>query len=252
VAVVATGFGLWASGAIAIFPDSNVAVYAGCLNTGGSSAGSFSQVAIGDTPAKPCGQNQVVVHLSGGDVTAVRTPAGSGLTGGTENGAASLSLAGSFALPQSCSDQQVPMWNNANGAWACANEKTYSNGTGLDLSNSNVFSVSPGYQLPQNCTSGQVVRSGGNNTWSCQSGVSGVTAYTISNSASVGCCFFGDETVNVNCPFPDIATGGGFNADDVNIQSSGPNNGNGWFAHATGGVDGGTVTVYVRCLDVNA
>jgi hypothetical protein len=86
----------------------------------------------------------------------------------------------------------------------------------------------------------------------CDDRVSGVTAYTISNSASVGCCFFGDETVNVNCPFPDIATGGGFNADDVNIQSSGPNNGNGWFAHATGGVDGGTVTVYVRCLDVNA
>ena len=249
LAVVATGFGLWASGAIAVFPDSNVAAYAGCLNTGGSSAGSFSQIAVGDTPAKSCGPNQMVVHLSGGDITAVRTPAGSGLTGGTENGAATLSLAGGFALPQSCSDQQVTKWNNASGTWACADDNSYSNGTGLDLSTSNVFSLGSGYQLPQDCTSGQEVRSGGNNTWSCHGSVSGVSAYTNSYTGSVDCCYFGDSTVNVFCNFPDVATGGGFNTDNVDIKGSGPNN-NGWFAHATGGLEGGTVTVYVRCLHV--
>jgi hypothetical protein len=248
-AVAATGFGLWAAGAIAIFPDSNVAAYAGCLNTGGSSAGSFSQVAVGDAPAKPCGQNQMVVHLSGGDITAVRTASGSGLTGGTDNGAASLSLAGSFALPQSCSDQQIPKWNNTSGAWACANQNAYTNGTGLDLSSANVFSVSSGYQLPQGCSFGQVVRSGGNNTWTCQTGVSGVTAYTVVGSKGVGCCFLGDETAFAFCNFGDVVTGGGFNTDDVDIEGSGPsNNGFGWFAHATGGLEGGTVTVYVRCL----
>lgn len=252
LAVVTTGFGLWASGAIAVFPDSDVAAYAGCLNTGGSSAGSFTQIAVGDAPAKPCNSNQMVVHLSGGDITAVRTRAGSGLTGGTENGAATLSLAGGFALPQSCSDQQVTKWNNASGVWGCAddNNNSYSNGTGLDLSSSNVFSLGSGYQLPQNCTSGQEVTSGGNNTWSCRSSVSGLAAYTLSNRTSVGCCYYGDETVYVSCPSPDIATGGGFNTDTVDIVGSGPTSYNGWFAHAVGGARGGTVRVYVRCPSV--
>jgi hypothetical protein len=45
-------------GALAAYPDSNVAHYAGCMNTHGSAAGALSQLAVGDTPAKACGSNQ--------------------------------------------------------------------------------------------------------------------------------------------------------------------------------------------------
>jgi len=118
VAVVAAGFALWASGAVAVFPDSNVTDYAACFSPGPTSILGFTQIAVGDTPAHPCGPNQVVVHLSGGDITAVRTPPGSGLTGGTENGAATLSLASGYSLPQSnCSTGQVPRYSGGN--WTC-------------------------------------------------------------------------------------------------------------------------------------
>lgn len=244
-------FALWAGGAIAVFPESNVADYAGCLNTGGSSAGTFSQIAVGDAPSKACSPKQMLVHLSGGDITAVRTPPGSGLSGGTENGAATLSLAGSFALPQSCSDQQVAKWNNASGAWTCADENAYSNGTGLDLSSSGQFSVSPGYQLPQNCNNGDVVTSGGDNTWSCTSSVvNGVTTYTITDGASVG-SFYDSATVGYDCPSGDVVTGGGFNTDNVDIKASAPNGYNGWYVRADGGLEGGSVTVYIQCLRVH-
>lgn len=129
------------TGALAVFPDSDVTSYAGCLNTGGAAAGTFSQVKPGDIPAKSCGSNQMVIHLSGGDITAVRTAPGSGLTGGTENGAATLSLAGGQLLPQACAGGQVPKWNGS--GWACGNDAntTYS-GNDFALSN-------------QSCTSGE-------------------------------------------------------------------------------------------------
>ena len=148
-------------GAFAAYPENSVTQYTGCLNTGGAAGGSLSGVAVGDSPAKACGPNQIVAHLSGGDITAVRTPPGSGLSGGTENGAATLSLASGFSLPQSCSDAQIPVWSGTNTAWACGsdNNTTYSNGTGLDLSSGNAFSVSPPYRLPQNCASGQAPQS---------------------------------------------------------------------------------------------
>jgi hypothetical protein len=106
--------------AFAVFPEEDVTSYAGCLNTGGGAAGTFAKVAVGDTPASPCGPNQTLVHLSGGDITAVK--AGAGLTGGSTNGSATLSLAGGFALPQSCASGQVVKWNG--DSWGCAADDT--------------------------------------------------------------------------------------------------------------------------------
>jgi hypothetical protein len=84
--VAAAALVLSAANALAVFPDDHVASYAGCLSTAGSAAGTFSRVALGDAPASPCGSNQMLVHLSGGDITSVI--AGPGLSGGGSNGSA--------------------------------------------------------------------------------------------------------------------------------------------------------------------
>jgi hypothetical protein len=169
------------TGALAVFPDSNVGSYAACLNTSGAAAGTFSQVKPGDVPAKACGSNQMLVHLSGGDITAVRTPPGSGLTGGTDNGAATLSLAGGQVLPQTCAGGQVPKWNGT--SWTCGDDidtdtnTTYSAGQGLDLDGEDgtTFNILPQYALPQGCGSGQVAKFNSNfgGFWSCQNDATG-------------------------------------------------------------------------------
>jgi hypothetical protein len=237
--------GAAAGGAVAAFPDSNVDSYTGCLNAGGSSGGQISQVSTGPSPLKPCNANQQLVHLSGGDITKVT--AGSGLSGGGENGAVTLSLDGGFQLPQSCAAGKIPQWDGS--AWQCADDQTYTNGTGLDL-NGNEFSVGSGYQLPQGCSDGQVATSKGDGTWKCQSSVGGLSVYTVPGSASVD-DFYSEATAYAYCNGSDLATGGGFGTSNVDIKDAGPWN-NGWRAHAEGGLFGGTVYVYVKCLHVQS
>jgi len=146
--------------AYAAFPDTDVDSYAGCVNDGGQ----ISQVAVGDTPLKPCNENQQLVHLSGGDITKVTV--GAGLTGGGDNGAVTVGLDTAHSLPQECADGEVPKSDGA-GAWSCAedDDTRYSAGPGLDQSGTQ-FSVRPGYQLPQTCSNGQVpARQGA--SWTC-------------------------------------------------------------------------------------
>src|SRR5690242_19042153 len=66
--------------AVAAYPQDSVTVMTGCLTTSGTSSGNIGSVAVGSNPAKACGQNQMLIHLSGGTITKVS--AGTGLTGG--------------------------------------------------------------------------------------------------------------------------------------------------------------------------
>lgn len=123
---------------------SGVAQYTGCLRTLGTSNGTVYSIAQGTSPLVPCKASETLIHLSGGDITAV--VAGAGLSGGSTNGSATLSLGGSYQLPQSCTNGQIPAWNGT--GWSCS---AYSAGTGLDLSSDKEFSVEEKYRLPQDC-----------------------------------------------------------------------------------------------------
>jgi hypothetical protein len=241
--VVATGA---AGGAFAAFPDTNVDTYTGCLNGGGQ----ISQVTTGLSPRKSCNSNEQLIHFGGGDMTKVT--AGAGLSGGGDNGAVTLSLDSAHTLPQSCAAGKIPQWDGS--AWQCADDQTYTSGTGLDLSG-NTFSLKSGYQLPQSCTNGQAAVSNGDNTWSCHNSVGGLSDYSrYSGSIDIGGFDFGDtESASVWCDNGDIATGGGFYRDNADINYSHPaySGSEGWYVQAeTGAFASGHFGVYVKCLHI--
>ena len=84
--------------------------YTGCL----TQSGDLLKFAEGGSPLKACTGTQVPVHFTG-DLPAIL--AGSGLSGSSEGGVLTLSIAPSHALPQGCQEFQVAQWDG--NAWVC-------------------------------------------------------------------------------------------------------------------------------------
>jgi hypothetical protein len=88
----------------------------GCLQRDGD----LQDVAVGTSPRHKCGRHETEVSIGNGDITAVT--AGTGIQGGADSGEATVGIAPSFRLPQSCSSGQT-ITLGGNG-WACADRPT--------------------------------------------------------------------------------------------------------------------------------
>jgi hypothetical protein len=152
LAVAAIGVVAIGGSALAAQLAGEVKTFTGCLASGD---GVIVKVKEGDAPKSPCSSGQTLARLSGGDITKI-TVTGA-LTGGGDNGDVTIGLKPEFSLPQGCSTGRVAKWNGS--AWVCGvdNDTTYSDGTGLDLSAGNAFSIAQDYRVKNtpDCSTGQ-------------------------------------------------------------------------------------------------
>jgi hypothetical protein len=80
----------WAIRAVASPNGGTIGSYTGCLDA----KGNITEVAGGTQPLSPCkGTQSHIIRISGGDISAVNTPVGSGLRGGAPDSDVTLSLA---------------------------------------------------------------------------------------------------------------------------------------------------------------
>lgn len=156
-AVVVAGVG---GTALAGHLPGGVMSYTGCLNQ----FGAVKNIKEGDSPRSPCTGTQLVAHFSGGDITSIA--AGTGLTGGAENGAATLAVDTKYALPQNCAGGQVVKWDGSR--WVCAADEGTGSGSLVTrevlVSSDQVENTSDGFDLKvaqANCGAGEVISGGG-------------------------------------------------------------------------------------------
>jgi len=192
-----------------------VPTWTGCYN---AASGTINKLQQGTTPQKACNTGDIPIMVSSGDITSISV--GGGLTGGGDNGDVTITLDPKYSLPQACMTGGIPKWSGTE--WECGvdHDTTYSAGTGLSLA-STVFSVLPGYRLPQGCQEGQVAAKTAADTWTCAN----QTAPAIAHSATApeGAVlddgkFYGFGTVSITSPGLYLVIGKGTIASDENVQ----------------------------------
>jgi hypothetical protein len=192
-----------------------VPTWTGCYNPSG---GTINKLQQGAVPLRTCVAPSFPVMVSSGDITSISV--GGGLTGGGDNGDITITLDAKYSLPQACMTGGIPKWNGT--AWECGvdHDTTYSAGTGLSLTSS-IFSIVPGFRLPQGCQSGQVAVSNGSDSWTCAN----QPAAPIAHSATSGIGavlddgkFYGFGTVNITEAGLYLVIGKGTIESDENVQ----------------------------------